>query len=166
MLLKILCCFVLLSVIAVNSSTETNTSVITAKPLTVRLRLSDEFRGRMQHELESGSLNVVRLRIKGIQIATRFSSLEAIRVFIDKPQANADTPTDDSHFAGTFVLSIKPRQDVIVNAASALKAARYAQEGSTVPNPLLITLVPVSRPPEQLPKDLAIPFDAVTVELP
>ncbi len=144
-------------------------NTITATPRTFEAAVTDETRKALEIRLERGSLDVVRLVVRGLHPRAA-RDLKGVRIFIEKPDADSSTPVEDPHYAGNFVLGLEASQTIQWNVAPTLarlwKSGKLAQ-GFSERKTLRITFVPEPWDyAARLPKDFALPFDSVTFEVP
>ena len=138
--------------------------VITAAPGTFEVSLEEEASQRLERRLGSGSLGVVRLTVRGLRPRAA-KSLKGVGIFIEKPDANAGTPVDDPHYAGSFVLGLEDSQTMLLNVAPTL--AQLWKSGELAGRKALrITFVPEPWDDGALPKEFALPFESLTLEVP
>jgi hypothetical protein len=139
--------------------------VILAPPTTFEVAIEDEARQRMERQLASGSLDVVRLVISNLRPHAA-QGLTGVRIFIEKPDADLRTPVDDPHFAGAFVLGLQTPESMLMNVAPAL--SRLGQSGKLAGRKTLrVTFVPETADSATvLAKDFALTFESVTFEVP
>lgn len=146
------------------------TNVITAAPSTFKVTMEDEVRQHLVLHLARSSLDVARLVIGNLR-SRAARDLKGVRFFIEKPDADASTPVDDPHYAGNFVLGFEASQSMLLNIAPTL--SRLWQSGALAPKGLAerkalrITFVPEPWDfATALPKDFALPFESLTLEVP
>ena len=141
------------------------TKAITAAPSTFEVALEEEARQRLERHLGRGSLDVARLTVRDLRPRAA-QSLKGVRIFIEKPDADAGTPVDDPHYAGSFVLGLEDTQTLLLNVAPTL--ARLWQSGDLSGRKALrVTFVPEPWDfAAALPEDFALPFESVTLEVP
>lgn len=138
---------------------------ITAAPSTFEVALEQEARQRLELHLGRGSLDVARLTVRDLRPRAA-KSLKGVRIFIEKPDADARTPVDDPHYAGSFVLGLEDTQTLLLNVAPTL--AKLWQSGDLAGrNALRITFVPEPWDyAAALPEDFALPFASLALEVP
>jgi hypothetical protein len=141
------------------------TRVITAAPNTFEVALEEEARQRLELHLGRGSLDVARLAVRNLRPRAAHA-LKGVRIFIEKPDADARTPVDDPHYAGSFVLGLEDSQTMLLNVAPTL--ARLWQSGDLAGRKALrITFVPEPWDfAAALPENFALPFEGLTLEVP
>ena len=145
-------------------------NVITTTPSTFEVDIEEEARQRLNFYLENDSLKIARLYIRDLRPDVA-QALEGVRVFIEKPDADVNTPIDDPHYASSFVLGLEDSQSMILNIAPTLSKLWYA--GDLSPERLAgkeamqITFVP--HPLDfvtALPENFTLPFRCLTFEVP
>lgn len=145
-------------------------NVITTTPSTFEVTLEDEVQRRLNLLLDEGSLDIARLAVRDLRPhASR--SLKAVRIFIEKSDADVNTATDDPHYVGSFVLGLDDSQSFLFNIAptlstlwhtGALSSAQLAESKE-----LQITFVPYPWDfASTLPEDFALPFSCLTLDVP
>lgn len=138
---------------------------VTAAPSTFEVALEEEARQRLELHLGRGSLDVARLTVRDLRPRAA-QALKGVRIFIEKPDADVDTPVEDPHYAGSFVLGLEDSQTLLLNVAPTLTKLR--QSGDLAGRKTLrITFVP--EPWDYvaaLPEDFALPFESLTLEVP
>jgi hypothetical protein len=146
------------------------TNVIAAAPSTFKVALEDEVRQRLELYLTRGSLGVARLVVRGLRPRSA-QALKGVRVFVEKPDADAGTSVDDPHYAGNFVLGLAASQSMLWNIAPTL--SRLWRSGDLTPKSLAekkvlqITFVPERWDfATALPEGFALPFESLTLEVP
>lgn len=141
------------------------TRAITGAPSTFEVALEEEARQRLEFHLGRGSLDVARLTVRDLRPRAA-QSLKGVRIFIEKPDADAGTPVDDPHYAGSFVLGLEDTQTMLLNVAPTL--ARLWQSGDLAGQKALrITFVPEPWDfAAALSEDFALPFESMTLEVP
>lgn len=139
--------------------------VITAAPSTFEVALEKEVPQRLELHLGRGSLDIARLVVRGLRPRAA-QSLKGIRIFIEKPDAHADTAVDDPHYAGSFVLGLEDSQTMLLNVAPTL--TRLWQSGNLAGRKALrITFVPEPWDyADALPEEFALTFESLTLEVP
>ncbi len=91
--------------------------VMTVAPATISVELDEQAWQDLGQHLGRGSLTVARLILRDV----RPQALKGVRVFIEKPTANAaGTSIDDPHYAGSFVLGLGASESVLLNIAPTL----------------------------------------------
>jgi hypothetical protein len=145
-------------------------SVITAAPATFEVALGSDVRRRLDRQLAGGSLEVARLVLRDLRPRAA-GGLKGVRIFVEKPDADAATPVDDPHYAGNFVLGLEPSQTMLWNIAPTLSRLRRSgaltADDLAVKKALRITFVPDPvEPAVPLSKDFALTFSGLTIELP
>jgi hypothetical protein len=146
------------------------TKVITGAPCTFAVELADEARQRLEANLAQGSLDVARLVIRDLRPRAA-QALKGVRIFVEKPDANAATPVDDPHYAGNFVLGLEASQSMLLNIAPTL--SKLWHSGELTPerlagkSALRITFVPERWDyAAALPREFALQLGGLTVEVP
>lgn len=139
--------------------------VITAAPRTFEVALEEEASQRLELRLGRGSLDVARLTVLNLR-AQSAKALKGVRIFIEKPDADAGTPVEDPHYAGSFVLGLEDSQTMLLNVAPTLN--RLWQSGDLAGRKTLrITFVPEPWDfAAALPEGFALPFESLTLEVP
>jgi hypothetical protein len=145
-------------------------SVITAAPATFEVALGDDVVRRLEPQLAHGSLEVARLILRDLRPRAA-QALKGVRIFVEKPDADAGTPVADPHYAGNFVLGLEDSQTMLWNIAPALSrlwhSGALTAQGLARRKALRITFVPDPvEPATSLPKDFALTFRSLTIELP
>ncbi len=145
-------------------------SVMTAAPATFEVTLGDDVVRRLELHLAHGSLEVARLILRDLRPRAA-QTLKGVRIFVEKPDADAGTPVDDPHYAGNFVLGLEDSQTMLWNIAPTLSrlwhSGALTAKGLAQRKALRITFVPdPAEPATPLPKDFALTFKGLTVELP
>jgi hypothetical protein len=132
-------------------------------PMTVMLRPPFDMRGALRKlptSLDEGP--VVRLSIERVKAPAGAS----IRVFINYPAANADTPTSDFHYVGSLNVfeappPDSPGDDFLLDAGRALK--RLKKGDRLLPGEYVsVTLVLV---PDSAGADATIPVERVVLAI-
>jgi hypothetical protein len=144
--------------------------VVTATPTTIDVELDDETRQGLEQHLAAGSLTVARLQMRDLRPQSA-QALKGVRIFIEKPDANASTAVDDPHFAGTIVIGFTASESVLLNVAPTL--ARLRQSGDLTTARLAerraIRITLVSEPWDfaaRLPADYALTIRGVALDVP
>jgi|SRR5579864_621780 len=145
-------------------------SVITAAPATFEVALGDDVVRRLEPQLAHGSLEVARLILRDLRPRAA-QALKGVRIFVEKPDADAGTPVADPHYAGNFVLGLEDSQTMLWNIAPALSrlwhSGALTAQGLARRKALRITFVPDPvEPAKSLSKDFALTFRSLTIELP
>ncbi|WP_287244514.1 MULTISPECIES: hypothetical protein [unclassified Okeania] len=145
-------------------------NVITANPSTFEVEIEEEVRQRLNLYLEDDSLKIARLYIQELR-PREARALQGVRIFIEKPDADANTPIDDPHYANSFVLGLEDSQSMIWNIAPTLSKLWYlgdlSPEKLAEKEALQITFVP--NPWDfaiALPEDFALTFRCLRFEMP
>lgn len=123
---------------------------LNAQPMTVSLAPRAAMRPALAAARLGGS--PVALAVEGIEGS--ITQPVRINIFIDKPDADRSTPTDDPHFAGTVALL--PRQGKLKRTGRIFDLSRAG--ALTTDAPLRVTLVPVVGTDEkpQTPRDFSL----------
>lgn len=152
------------------SSSKVRGGVIRAAPTTFEVAVDNETRARIEQRLARGSLDVVRLVIHNLRPQSS-KALKGVRVFIEKPDAGARTPTADPHSAAAFVLGLQSPETMLFNVAPTISRLRRSGELKAADlsrrKTLRVTFVPETwESGPALPKDFALSFDGLTLEVP
>src|SRR5689334_18498344 len=75
--------------------------VITATPTTINVTLDDQTRQALQRTLADGSLAIARLSLRDMTPRAA-QALKGVKIFIEKPDADSNSPVEDPHYAGAF----------------------------------------------------------------
>jgi hypothetical protein len=145
-------------------------SVITAAPATFEVALGGDVVRRLELHLAHGSLEVARLILRDLRPRAA-QTLKGVRIFVEKPEAFAGTPVADPHYAGNFVLGLEDSQTMLWNIAPTLSrlwhSGALTAKGLAQRKALRITFVPdPAESAAPLPKDFALTFKSLTIELP
>jgi hypothetical protein len=149
---------------------DTPAHVVTSAPATVSVELDDQTRQNLERHLTRGSLTVARLIIRDVRPRAA-QALKGVRVFIEKPTANASTPVDDPHYAASFVLGLGASESVLLNAAPALSrlwaSGALTGAGLNQSKALRITFVPEAWDfAPRLAADFALNIQEVALDVP
>jgi hypothetical protein len=125
---------------------------------------------RLELDLADGSLEVARLILRDLRPRAA-QALKGVRIFVEKLDADAGTPVDDPHYAGNFVLGLEDSQTMLWNIAPTLSrlwhSGALTAKGLAQRKALRITFVPDPvEPATPLPKDFALTFKSLEIELP
>lgn len=144
--------------------------VVSAAPATINVELDDQTRQDLARHLGRGSLPVARLIVRDVRPQAA-QALKGVRVFIEKPTANAGTPVDDPSYAGSFVLGLGESESVLLNVAPTLTRL-WTAGGLTAASleerkALRLTLVPEPWDfAAALPADFTLAIQAIALEVP
>jgi hypothetical protein len=144
--------------------------VVTATPRTIDVELDDETRQGLEQHLAAGSLTVARLQLRDVRPQSA-QALKGVRIFIEKPDADARTPVDDPHYAGTIVIGFTASESVLLNVAPTLARLRQSADLTTarLAERKAIRITLVSEPWDfaaRLPADFALTIQGVTLTVP
>jgi hypothetical protein len=147
-----------------------DTNIITPAPTTIRVELDDATRDALARHLAARSLDVARLILRDVR-PEGAKGLKGVRLFIEKPDADLRTPTEDPHYAGSFVLGFSPPETVQLNVAPALARAwasgELTREALNDRKAIRITFVPEPwEPALRLPPEFALTIKAIALEVP
>jgi hypothetical protein len=143
---------------------------ITPAPTTVAIALDDSSRDKLVRRLGAGSLVAARLTLRDMR-ATGAQTLKGVRIFVEKPDADLDTPSSDPHYAGSFVLGFTPSETLNLNIAPAL-AAIWKSGGLTSATlndrqAVRVTFVPEPwEPARRMPPEFSLTIQSVELILP
>lgn len=139
--------------------------ILKAAPTTVEVPIPEEVRRHVQDRLAQGSLDIVRLVVRGVR-PQGARALKGVRIFIDRPDADRKTPVDDPHYAGSFVLGLQDSQDFLWNVAPTLSRL-WGPNGMPAKPTIQVTFVPEAwEDAAELPADFALPFASIELEIP
>ena len=160
----------MLSALACAPTSSSPQHTITAAPTTVSIQIDLSTRDALVRRLEARSLDVARLIVRDVQPRAA-QGLKGVRVFVEKPDAGITTPTDDPHYAGSFVLGFAPPETHLLNIAptlSKLWASGDLKRGaSNQPETIRITFVPeVTEPGLRLAPEFALTLQTISLEVP
>lgn len=144
--------------------------VVTAAPRTISVELDDETRTELQRRLSAGSLTVARLVIRDVRPQAA-QALKGVRIFIEKPDADVNTPVEDLHYASSFVLGLTSPESTLLNVAPTLmslsKSGELTREKLNQQKAIRITFVPEPWDfARRLPPDFALTVASVALEIP
>jgi hypothetical protein len=148
--------------------------VISSEPVTVTLTPSDRLQERMDERMAiaedvAQQATTLRLEIQGV--APPGNPSVGVRVFLNMPEADASTPTDDPHYVASFSFFEHEGEHgehehgpttFYVNATPAIRRLQEAGE-YTMGEPLQTTLVTVPIVPEGRVGDVEIPFERLSI---
>jgi hypothetical protein len=143
---------------------------ITASPKTIRVELDQRTRQAIVGLLTRQSLDVARLILRDVRPSAA-QGLKGVRIFVERTDVDVKTPTDDAHYAGSFVLGLAPPETILLNIAPALsrlwESGRLTSATLDRDHAIRITLVPEAwRAETPLPRDFALTVDAIEIEIP
>lgn len=143
---------------------------LTAAPVTIRIELDDTTRDTLTRRLEARTLDVARLILRDVR-PDGARALKGVRLFVEKPDADLSTPTDDPHYAGSFVPGFAPPETVQLNIAPALASVWASRDLSRTAlndrKAIRITLVADPwEPARRMPPEFALTIQAVALEVP
>ena len=144
--------------------------IVTAAPSTISVELDDETRRELARRLSAGSLTVARLVIRDVRPQAA-QALKGVRIFVEKPDADVNTPVEDSHYASAFVLGLTSPESTLVNVAPTLtrlaKSGELTSEKLDQQKAIRITFVPEPWDfARRLPADFALTVAGVALEIP
>lgn len=131
-------------------------------PVTVTLHVTGDARNILQKMPDRPSESpTVRLNLNGFKAPSGAS----VRVFLNFPQAGVSTGTDDHHYVGAMSsfetpAAGSPGDDIILDAAPALRKLRGKNERLLPGDNLAVTLVLVAG---SAPDDASITIDKVSL---
>ena len=144
--------------------------IVTAAPRTINVELDDQGRAELERRLSAGSLTVARLVIRDVRPKAA-QGLKAVRIFIEKPDADVNTPVADSHYASSFVLGLSSPESTLLNVAPALtrlwKSGELTNEKIRRQKSIRVTFVP--EPWDfagRLPPDFELAMAGVALDIP
>lgn len=143
---------------------------LTGAPTTIRVELDDSARDALARRLDARSVEVARLILRDVRPAGA-QALKGVRVFLEKPDADLSTPTDDPHYAGSFVPGFAPPETVQLNIAPALASVWASRDLSRTAlndrKAIRITLVAEPwEPARRMPPEFALTIQGAALELP
>jgi hypothetical protein len=143
---------------------------ITAAPTTIRVELDDVTRQALERQLAARSLAVARMIIRDLHPQAA-QALKGVRIFIEKPDANASTPAADPHYADSFALGLGPSESVLLNIAPTLVRLWDSRDltGAKLDERKALRITFVPEPWDytpRLPPDFALTVQHVAVEVP
>ena len=144
--------------------------IVTAAPRTINVELDDTTRADLERRLAAGALTVARLVIRDVRPHAA-QALKGVRIFIEKPDADVNTPVEDPHYASSFVLGLSAPESMLLNVAPALtrlwKSGELANEKLHQQKTIRITFVPEPWDfARRLPPDFELAMGAVALEIP
>jgi tyrosinase len=148
--------------------------VISSEPVTVTLTPSGRLQERMGERMAMAEdiaeqATTLRLEVQGV--APPGNPNVGVRVFLNMPEADASTPTDDPHYVSSFTF-FEHEGDHGEHGhgpktfyANATPAIRRLQEAGLyeLGEPLQATLVTVPIVPEGRVEDVEIPFEGLSI---
>jgi tyrosinase len=149
-------------------------SVISSEPITVTLAPSDRLQQQMGERMamaEDVAQEATTLRLEVQGVAPPGNPDVGVRVFLNMPEADASTPTDDPHYVTSFAFfehegdhgehEHGPRAFY----ANITPTIRRLQEAGlySMGDPLETTLVTVPIVPGKQVADVAIPFEGLSI---
>jgi len=142
---------------------------IAAAPATIRVELDDAARDALTRRLSARSLDVARVILHDVHPIGR--ELKGVRIFIEKPDADLKTPTDDPHYAGSFVPGFAPPETINLNIAPTLAKVWAAGERTRASlsdrKAIRLTLVPEPwEPAVRLSPEFSMTIQSITLEVP
>ncbi|MGH8614078.1 MAG: hypothetical protein ACREYF_19135 [Gammaproteobacteria bacterium] len=150
---------------ASSEKTPVNSHLLTAAPTTVEVAIPEDVRRHVQRHLGQKSLETVRLVVRDLRPEAA-DALKGVRLFLDRPDADAATPVDDPHYAGNFVLGLDDSQTFLWNIAPTL-ARIWRAPDLTTKKTLQVTFVPETwEPATRLSEQFALRFASVELEAP
>lgn len=145
-------------------------NIINNSSSTFQLEIGDEVRQTLKLHLEGGSLKIARLVIRDVYPQAA-KDLKGVRIFIENPDADANTTIDDQHYISSFVLGLEDVQSLQFNIAPTLSRLWHA--GIITPahldgrKKLQVTFVPIHWDfVTAFPTDFALTFKSLTLEVP
>lgn len=135
------------------------TIVVTEKPQTIEVKLTDKIRANAIEALSNHSLKVLRLRVNAIEMSEHLGAIQSLRVFIGKPDATAKTSIKDPHYAASIAPNLQKKQSIVVNVAPVIVRLYAAKERVLEKPTIPVTIVPV-------PVEIKIPIGGIEFELP
>jgi tyrosinase len=150
-------------------------SVIGSEPVTVTLTPSDRLQERMGEErmaiAEDVAQQATTLRLEVQGVAPPGNPSVGVRVFVNMPEADASTSTDDPHYVASFSFFEHEGDHgehehgpttYYINATPAIRRLQEAGE-YRMGEPLETTLVIVPSVPEGRVEDVEIPFEGLSI---
>jgi hypothetical protein len=150
-----------------SDTSTTQPITVTTQPATVRID-TDQLREQIKQAVQSAKPQTVRLSVDGV-VPPANEALVGFRVFVNKPDATAQTKASDPHYAGGLAFSptaSSEPQSFVLNIAPALSKLQ-SQAKLDLSKALEVTLVPI--PADQahpLPENLSVPVKKVNVSVP
>jgi len=148
--------------------------VISSQPVTVTLTPSDRMQERMDERMAMAEdvaqeATTLRLEIQGV--APPGNPSVGVRVFLNMPEADAATPTDDPHYVASFSFFEhegghgEHEHGPKAFYANVTPTIRRLQEAGlySMGDPLETTLVTVPIVPGDQVEDVAIPFEGLSI---
>lgn len=149
-------------------------SVIRSEPITVTLAPSDRLQRQMGERMAMAEdvaqeATTLRLEVKGVEPPGNPDV--GVRVFLNLPEADASTPTDDPHYVTSFAFFEhegdhgEHEHGARAFYANITPTIRRLQEAGlySMGDPLETTLVTVPIVPGEQVADVAIPFEGLSI---
>jgi hypothetical protein len=140
--------------------------VMTAAGAKFQVPLAKRDREAAARALREGALEVLHLRITGIELPKNHALIRGVQIFANNPKADAKTSIKDASYAGSFALGLQKHQNMVFDVAPVLQRLQRDGQAVNLEQPLLVTLVVVPGKSASPKEDLAIPFRRLTLELP
>jgi hypothetical protein len=140
--------------------------VMTAAGAKFQVSLAKRDREAAARALREGALQVLHLRITGVELPKNHDLIRGVRIFASNPKADAKSSIKDASYAGSFALGLQKRQNMVFNVAPALQRLQRDGREVNLEQPLLVTLVVVPGASASPNEDLAISFQRLTLEFP
>jgi len=149
-------------------------SVISSEPVTVTLTPSDRMQERTDERMaieEDVAQEATTLRLEVQGVAPPGNPSVGVHVFLNMPEADASTPTDDPHYVASFSFFEHEGEHgehehgpttFYINATPAIRRLQEAGE-YTMGEPLQATLVSVPNVPEGQVEGVEIPFEGLLI---
>lgn len=132
---------------------------------TVTVELDPALRKELRRAAQStGPLPSLRLTVVGVDPPA--GPAMGVRVFINHPRADLDTPLEDPHFVGAFAFfpaDAPGDQNFLLDPVPALRRLRAAGKWNSE-EPLTVTLVAFAQDANATPPDAVIRFEKATLE--
>jgi hypothetical protein len=151
-------------------------SVISSEPTTVTLEPTDRLRQQTSERAamaEDVAQEATTLRLEVQGVAPPGNPSVGVRVFLNMPDANASTPTDDPHYVTSFSFFEHEGEHAehehgtrafYANVTPTLRRLQAAGLYS-MGDPLETTLVTVPIVPGAQAEDVAVPFEGVAISV-
>ena len=143
---------------------------LTATPTTITVELDQPTREALVRRLTDGTLDTARLVLRDVRPRAA-RGIKGVRLFLQKADANSDTPSDDPHFAGSYVPGFGSSENALLNIAPTLselwRSGALTRETLSQGRLLSITfVVDPLEPGTPLPADFGLTIHGLALEIP
>jgi hypothetical protein len=142
--------------------------ILGVKPVTINVPVTDEQKDRLAGLFAKEKPRSVSLSLRGVRVPESWNPKHAVYVFVNNPDATADTMPDDASFVMAFTMSpVDPAEPQnfgfdLAPALNRLKNDKKWKPGEAIQ----VTFVIVPPANSVLPEDLKVPFEGVVLSVP